>query len=173
MYYLKEMIGEDKVNAALRSLIDSLAYKGPPFPTALSAVRAFRQVTPDTLQYLIEDMFENITLFSNRVTDASFKRSGDGYDVTVKTSSEKFRADSLGKETAIPVSDYIDIAVFAEPVDDRKLGVPLVLKRMKVTAKENVFSFRVKEKPYQAGIDPYHYLVDRIADDNVKKITEE
>ena len=31
MYYLKEMIGEEQVNAALRTMIDSFAYSGPPY----------------------------------------------------------------------------------------------------------------------------------------------
>lgn len=172
MYYLKEMIGEDKVNQALRSLIDSFAYRQPPYPTSLSAVRAFRQVTPDSLQYLIDDLFGHITLFSNRVLEASYKKTGGEYEVTLKTSSQKFRADSLGKETEIPVNDYIDIGVFAKPPGKRNLtGKPLVLTRVKITQKENVFTFRTKEKPYQAGIDPYNYLIDRIPDDNLKSLS--
>ncbi|MBK6963659.1 MAG: hypothetical protein IPH20_06830 [Bacteroidales bacterium] len=75
MYYLKEMIGEDKVNEALRTLIDTFAYKQPPYATSLSAVRAFRQVTPDTLQYLIGDLFENITVFSNRMLKADYRKA--------------------------------------------------------------------------------------------------
>ena len=170
MYYLKEMIGEEKVNQALRMLIDSLAYKQPPWPTSWSAVRAFRKVTPDTLQYLIDDLFVNITIFSNRVTETSWHMTGNEYEVTLKTSSEKFRADTLGKETPIQVNDYIDIGVFAEPTDKKNLGKPLILKRLKVTQRDQFFTFRMKEKPYQAGIDPYNYLIDRIPDDNVKKM---
>lgn len=173
MYYLKEMIGEEKVNGALHSLIDSFAYKQPPYATSLSAVRAFRKATPDSLQYLIDDMFENITLFSNRTVDAKYKKVGEEYEVSFKTTSEKFRSDSLGKEKVIPLSDYMDIGIFAEGKSKKNLGNPLLLKRMKLTAKDNVFTFRVKEKPYQVGIDPYNYLVDRIPDDNLKKVTEE
>ena len=73
MYYLKEMIGENKVNEALHSLLDSLAYKNPPYPTSLSAIRAFRKVTPDSLKYLMDDLFENITLFSNRPLKPNIK----------------------------------------------------------------------------------------------------
>jgi len=76
MYYLKEMIGDKKVNEALKSLIDSFAYKQPPYPTSISAVNAFRKVTPDSLQYLIDDMFENITIFSNRTIDTKYKKVG-------------------------------------------------------------------------------------------------
>jgi ABC-2 type transport system permease protein len=171
MYYLKEMIGENNVNTALRSLVDSFAYRQPPYPVSTAAVSRFRAVTPDSLQYLIDDMFENITLFSNRVTDATWKKAGNEYVVTLKTESEKFRADSLGTESPRPVGDYIDIGVFAAPAD-KGIGKPLVMQRVKITGKNNSFTFRTSEKPYQAGIDPYNYLVDRQPSDNLRKVSE-
>jgi ABC-2 type transport system permease protein len=172
MYYLKEMIGENKVNLALRSLIDTFAYKHPPYLTSLSALRAFKKVTPDSLHYLLDDMFENITLFSNRVLESSYKKVGNEFVVTVKTNSEKYRADSLGKETQIDVKDFIDIGVFAKPESNKNLGKVLAFKRVKLSKKENEFTFKIKEKPYNVGIDPYNYLIDRIPDDNVKITTE-
>lgn len=172
MYYLKEMIGEKNVNHALENLIKTYGYKNPPYPTSIAAVNEFKKVTPDSLQYLIKDMFENITLFSNRMLDARYKKTAAGYEVTLKTTSEKFRADSLGKETVIPVADYIDIAVFAAPENDSNLGKVLVYKRVKITKKDNTYTFNTKELPYQAGIDPYNYLIDRVPDDNVKKLEE-
>ncbi|MCX6248067.1 MAG: M1 family aminopeptidase [Bacteroidetes bacterium] len=173
MYYLKEMIGENKVNEALRSLIDSFAYKQPPYPTSLSAIRAFRKVTPDSLQYLVDDLFENITLFSNRMMKADYKKYGNEYEVTLKTSSEKFRADSLGREKNIPIADYIDIGIFGKPVNNINLGKPILLQRIRLTRKENTFTFRIKEKPYQAGIDPYNYLIDRNTEANLKTFQDE
>ncbi len=170
MYYLKEMIGEKKVNEALRSLIDSFAYAQPPYPVSPMAIRAFMRVTPDSLQYLIDDLFENITLFSNRMEDATVKKSGNEYEVTLRTSSEKFRADSLGKERGIPVTDYVDIGIFALPAGKNNPGKPLLLKRVKITKRDNLFTFRVHEKPYQAGIDPYNYLIDRTPEDNLKTV---
>ncbi|WP_264524442.1 ABC transporter permease/M1 family aminopeptidase [Flavobacterium sp. N502536] len=169
MYYLKEMIGEKKVNQALKNLVDTYAYKNPPFPTSIGVVNELRKVTPDSLQYLISDMFENITLFSNRMLEAKYKKVGSEYEITLKTTSEKFRSDALGKETQIPVADYIDIAVFAEPKDGSGLGKVLVYKRLKITKKNNVYVFKTKEKPFEAGIDPYNYLIDRVPDDNLKK----
>ena len=173
MYYLKEMIGEEKVNQALRSLVDSFGYKPAPFPVSINAVNAFKKVIPDSLQYLIADLFENITLFSNRILTANYKKKGNEYEVTFTTKSEKFRADSLGKETALPIADYIDIGVFAEPANKKNLGKALVYERVKLTKGQNSFVFTVKNKPYQVGIDPYNYLIDRIPDDNLKKLSGE
>ncbi len=170
LYYLKEMIGEEQVNQALRTLLDSFAYQPPPYPTSLSALRAFRAVTPDSLQYLITDMFEHITLFSNRIADVNYKKTGDEYEVKITTISEKFIADSLGKETPVAINDFIDIGLFTEGKDQKNLGKPVLIKRFRINKKENEFVFRVKEKPYQAGIDPYNYLIDRIPDDNLKRL---
>jgi hypothetical protein len=164
------MIGENNVNQALRSLINDHAYKGAPYPTAHAAVNAFQKVTPDSLQYLIDDLFRNITLFSNKVVETGYKKVGNEYEVSIKTMSEKFRADSLGREKTVPVNDYIDVGVFGEANGQVQLGKPLALQRVRITKPENLFTFRVREKPVKAGIDPYLYLVDRQLEDNVKKL---
>ncbi|WP_374551505.1 M1 family aminopeptidase [Flavobacterium sp.] len=172
LYYFKEMIGEQNVNKAMNNLITKFAYKNPPYPTSIDAVREFKAVTPDSLQYLVSDLFENITLFSNRTMSVKYKKIGAEYEVKITTSSEKFRSTALGKETSQPLADYIDIGVFSESDNDQNLGKPLVYKRIKITKKDNIFTFRAKEKPSKAGIDPYNYLVDRIPDDNIKSTEE-
>ena len=70
------------------------------------------------------------------------------------------------------MADYVDIGVFGVPVNKYNLGKPLLLKRLKLTNRANVFTFRVKEKPVQAGIVPYNYLIDRTPDDNLKTFDE-
>ncbi|TVQ10924.1 MAG: hypothetical protein EA361_13245 [Bacteroidetes bacterium] len=170
MYYLKEMIGEDKVNKALVSLLEQYAYREPPYATSMSAVRAFRQVTPDSLQYVIDDLFETITLFSNRVVNATYEKDGDEYVVTLTTLSEKFRADSLGVQTPVPLNDYIDIGIFARPVNGLRLGEPLHYERVYITQAENTFVRRVSAQPRDAGIDPYNYLIDRQPETNVRRV---
>lgn len=170
MYYLKEMIGEQQVNKALRSLLDTFAYKQPPYATSLSALRAFKAVTPDSLQYLITDMFEHVTLFSNRVASVTSKPVGKEYEVTIRTVSEKFRPDTLGKERPIAVNDYMDVGLFMAPRGKEKVGKPIQIQRVHVRQRDNTYTFRVAQKPDRAGIDPYNYLIDRIPDDNIKTV---
>jgi ABC-2 type transport system permease protein len=78
----------------------------------------------------------------------------------------------LGKETTMPVADYIDIGVFTESDHEDNLGTPLVFQRVKINRKDNTYTFKVKEEPYEVGIDPYNYLVDRLPDDNMKRLDE-
>jgi ABC-2 type transport system permease protein len=49
----------------------------------------------------------------------------------------------------------------------------LVYKRVLFTTKDNEFSFLVDEEPYEVGIDPYNYLIDRLPADNVKRVLKE
>ncbi|MCB0812990.1 MAG: hypothetical protein KDB87_07475, partial [Flavobacteriales bacterium] len=60
----------------------------------------------------------HITLYDNRLLSASAVPSGKGYDVTVKLSCAKFHADSLGRETTMPMNDWIDVGLQREAVDD-------------------------------------------------------
>lgn len=173
MYYLKEMIGEKAVNAALRSLAGDYAYREPPYPTAYALVDRFRQNTPDSLNYLITDLFETMTIFNNRTTKASYSKLPNGqYRVTVNVESEKFRADSLGRETPVKLDDWIDVGVYGKPAEGKKQGVLLTNRREHFRRKTGTYSFVVKDEPYEAGIDPISYLIDRIPDDNLKKVTK-
>ncbi|HEX5003480.1 MAG TPA: M1 family aminopeptidase [Bacteroidia bacterium] len=171
LYYLREMIGEDHMNAALKSLIDEYAYKEPPYPTVYAAIDAIRAQTPDSLQYLIKDLFETITVFNNRAVSATVEKLGnERYNVTLNYECNKYRADSLGKQTAIPVSDWIEVGVYAKPEGDAEIGKKLYLGLHHITASKGKITVMVPALPYQAGIDPRNLLVDLVGDDNLVKI---
>jgi len=172
LYYLKEMIGEEAVNRALRKVIHQYAYAQPPYPTSYALVDALREQTPPELQYLIKDLFEDITIFSNRTLTATAQQRSDGkYDVTINVEAQKFKADAKGNETEVPVNDWIDIGAFAPPPKGKKYGETLYRERVHITQKESKFTFTTAKAPEKAGIDPFALLIDRIPDDNTKSVT--
>ncbi|MGB7729657.1 MAG: M1 family aminopeptidase, partial [Candidatus Acidiferrum sp.] len=174
LYYMKEMIGEDAVNRALRKLIHQYAYAPPPYPTSYALVDALREETPPNLQYLIKDLFEDITLFSNRTLAATAVKRTDGkYDVTINVEARKFKADAKGNETEVPVDDWIDIGAFAKPASGKKYGDTLYRQRMHITQRNSMFTFTTDQLPEKAGIDPFALLIDRIPDDNMKNVAME
>lgn len=171
MYYLKEMLGEAQVNTALRAFLERFKYKEPPYPTSAHVIEEFEKQTPDSLKYIIQDLFWDITLFENRMKEASVKDLGNGqWEVTIQTESRKLKADELGKEQEVPVNDWMEIGAFAKPEGDKKYGKTLHRQRVKITQRDNTFTFKVSEKPEKAGIDPFSLLVDREPKDNVKKM---
>lgn len=169
MYYLKEMIGEDNVNAALRDFLEPFRYADPPYPVSLDALDAFYAHTPDSLHYVIKDLFEDITLFENRCQEMSAKDLGNGkWEVTIQIECRKLKADELGKETEVPINDYIEIGAFAKPASGKKYGKTLHRERVHITQPVSTFTFTVDEKPDKAGVDPFSLLVDRNPEDNLK-----
>ncbi len=170
MYYLREMVGEEAINAALRQLIREFAYQGPPYPTSADLLTALRQQIPDTYQYLLSDLFEEITLFANRTKDATVVERPDGtFDVTIQVECRKFKADKQGVESEVPVDDWIEIGALAEPEKGKRYGATLYRERRKITETENQFTFTVTEMPRRVGIDPFALLIDRLPSDNLKK----
>src|SRR6185503_5889015 len=93
MYSLREMVGADSVNAALRRFYTQYAEKGPPYPTSLDLMRELRAVTPDSLQYVLDDLFETITLWDVKTDAAKVKRVGNEWRMTVNVTGRKLRAD--------------------------------------------------------------------------------
>ncbi|RYD69969.1 MAG: hypothetical protein EOP84_27480 [Verrucomicrobiaceae bacterium] len=52
------------------SLVSAWTTKGPPYATSKEFTDAFREETPPEYAYLIEDLFETITLYDNRAVGA-------------------------------------------------------------------------------------------------------
>lgn len=171
MYYLREMIGEEAVNRALRKVLQQYGYAPAPYPTSYQLVDALREETPEPLRYLIKDLFEDITLFSNRTLSARARKRADGkYDVTIEVESKKFKADDKGNEREVPVNDWIEIGALAKPLKGNKYGKLLYRERIHRTEAKGAYTFTVGELPDTAGIDPLSLLIDRIPDDNLKKV---
>jgi ABC-2 type transport system permease protein len=168
MYALQDLIGEDRVNHALRGIVEEYGHRDDVFPTSLDVVNAFKDITPDSLQYFITDLFETITLWENKAKSASYVELEDGrYKVALEVLSHKFRADSIGNQTEIPIQDYIDIGVLGENDEE------LYLKKHKLTQNETDIEIIVDEKPIRAGIDPYLVLLDRERDNNLVEVKKQ
>jgi ABC-type transport system involved in multi-copper enzyme maturation permease subunit len=167
MYALRDAIGEEKVNAALRSIISKWAFHGPPYVRTVELIEAFRAVTPPERQSMITDLFETITLYDNKTTEAKATKLPDGrYKVTFTVESKKLRADGAGNEKPVPVDEWLDIGVLAGPDDEQVLA----LEKRHLTQPKATYELIVKSKPGKAGIDPLNKLIDRNPEDNVKTV---
>ncbi len=170
MYYLKEMIGEDKINLVLKDLVDRFAYKEAPFPTSKDLIDGLREVTPDDLRYVLDDLFADIILFANRTTQAEYEQLEDGrYKIYLGVICEKFRADAKGEEASVELNDWIEIGAFAAPEPGKRYGKTLHRERKRITSREASFQFVVESLPEKVGIDPFALLIDRVPGDNLQK----
>jgi hypothetical protein len=167
MHILRDYIGEESVNAALRQSIEKYGNTGPPFATSRDLYAELRAVTPDSLHTLLEDLFETITLWDLRTDEATIEPAGNGeYRVTIDVVARKIRADSVGNEAEVAMDDMVEIGVFAAG-EGAGLGESIYLKRHRIRDGEQTLVISVPREPARAGIDPYRKLFDRARDDNV------
>ena len=136
----------------------------------LDFIRA--EARPDQ-QALITDLFEKISFYDDRVEEATAKKRSDGrYDVTLKLHAAKRYADGKGKETAGKLDDWMDVGVFARGPSGKEADEKvLYLQRHRITSENPVIKVVVDALPYEAGLDPYNKLIDRVSDDNRKRVS--
>ena len=163
-YALKDYLGEETVNKVLREYINDMAFQKPPFTRSIDLVNRFKLAAPKGKKYLIEDLFETITLYSNQTKNAYVTKKDDQYEVVITSINKKFRSSSLGVEAEVPMDDYVDVGVYDEK------GNTLYLEKHKAKSGENVFNIQLKTKPYKAGVDPINKLIDKNPKNHILKV---
>ena len=173
MYRLKEELGAERVNAALRTFLERNKFKGAPYPTAKELVDLFRaQARPDQ-QEMITDLFEKITLYDLRVISARSTRRADGRsDVAITYEAHKVYADGQGRETEAPMTDVVDFGVFRrDPQKDKFSAADVVsVRRIPVQSGVHTVNLTVEGTGAFAGIDPYNKLIDRKPDAHISAV---
>jgi hypothetical protein len=171
MYALRETIGEEKVNAALRTLLDRFRSGEPPYPTSLDLYAQLRAVTPPATHYLLKDLFEEITFWDLRTKAARVKPAADGaYEVTLDLEAYKLKVGTAAREKRVPMSELVDIGIYGPSKDGWTLGEPLYVRKHRIRSGTQSITVTVPRRPASAGIDPNFTLLDRKRDDNMKPV---
>jgi ABC-2 type transport system permease protein len=174
MHHLCQILGEDRVNAALRRYLDRFRFKSAPYPRSLDLIAEFRKGASPAENRLITDLFEKITIYDVRAKTAKTRKLPDGrYETTLTIEAHKYYADGRGKESEAPLTEFFGFGVFSSwpgwgPFDARDM-----LGRRSVAVHSGVqqVQFITAAKPTFAGTDPYDVLIDRNSDDNVVATT--
>ncbi len=162
MYALQDFIGEERVNRALKRYVEKVRFQGPPYTGSTELLSFIREETPPEYQYLLEDLFETITLYDNRAVSATMRKNAQGtWDVTLKVIAKKYRSDEKGEQKELDFNDWMDVGALDEN------GEALFLEKRKVPKGESEITFTVPVKPAQVGVDPLNKLIDRTSSDNV------
>jgi ABC-2 type transport system permease protein len=191
LYAMSDYLGEKNFNNILKGYVKEVAFQEAPYTNSIEFVNHIRRGTPEKYQYLIDDMFENITLYDNKVEKATSKKLANGkYQVDITFLVSKYRSAADGKKVykdkngrtliqkgktdieSYPLNDYIEVGVFGEKIKkgDFELENELYNKKYKIDKINNKVSIIVNEKPVEVGVDPYNKLIDTNSEDNRKKL---
>ena len=175
MYLLKDQMGEEAVNRALRALIADYGLKSAPYPTSRDLIKHLRAQAAPEQQDLITDLFENITMYDLKVTGSrKTQLAGGKWNVAIDVEAHKRYADAKGAEKDAPLDGSFDIGVFTAEPGKKEFNEASVLslQRQRVRTGKQTFSVVVDKEPSYVGFDPYNKYVDRDSEDNVMKVEE-
>ncbi|MCC5880540.1 MAG: ABC transporter permease [Idiomarina sp.] len=172
MYALRDYLGEEAVNTALRNLIDEFQYAHQPYPNTRDLIRLLREQATDEQQVLITDMFERIVLFDLQTTDAEMTELDNGrWQLSLTIEAQKLEADSMGQEESVDFTQSFDIgALRAHPDNINEADEVLYLEKHQISRGTNNIVIELDERPAFAGIDPFVKLISRDVSRNVRAV---
>ncbi len=173
LFALRNYIGKDSVNNALRRMLHNFGSE-PPLPTTLDFYRELQAVTPDSLQYLVHDLFAANTFWELETAQATAQQIGAaGWAVRLEVEARKVTVDSIGNETTIPMNDWIEVGVYAPRAAAEPTTKVLYLQKHFLGSGKQTIILHVPELPGRAGIDPNHLMIDLEMEDNTKRVQVE
>jgi ABC-2 type transport system permease protein len=166
---LSEYVGEERVNGALRSLVEKKTADGS-LATTLDLYQELQAVTPDSLRSLLRDLFEVNAwwTFDTRQATAVPTEAGT-WEVTLEVEARKVVGDSAGVEREMPMNEWVEIGIFAAAQPGEVLGKPLYVQKHRISSGKQTITVTVPQEPARGGIDPYN-LLDWEEGDNIEAI---
>lgn len=157
-YRLKDLLGEERVNAVLARYIQDVAFQAPPFTRSVDLVDRFKQGASAWEKERIEELFDQMVLQDNRTASVTYCKTDAGkYLVTIHSIHQKWRCDEEGNESPLPLDDLIDVGIYDAS------GKLIYLEKHKVDQEQTTFQIEVDQEPAKAGIDPLNKLIDRLS----------
>lgn len=163
LYALSEYIGDDSINAALRSLLEKHRPQNAPLATTLDLYRELQAVTPDSMKYLLHDLFEVNTYWELKIQNASAKESKGTWQLTFDVHARKKVSDIAGVQSEVKMNEWIEIEIF----DDQDRSI--YLQKHRIRSGKQTITVTLQHKPARAAIDPNYLLIELNTDDNAVK----
>jgi hypothetical protein len=162
LYAIREYIGKDRVDDALRNLLRKHG-SGGPLATSMDLYRELQAVTPDSYHYLLRDLFEKNTFWDLATEQATAKQTPAGaWQVTIHVRARKAVVDEAGIETEAPMDDWVETGVYAED--------QAYVEKRRMRSGRQTITVTTPWKPTRAGIDPNNLLLDLDTEKHVKDV---
>lgn len=167
--YLAELVGVERLEAVLARFRERWRYQGPPFPTVTDFLTHLRGELPAEVHPQIHDIFEKVTTWQLKITDARAWPDGERWQVEIEVDARKRYTRGLGEQDEAELNTPIFVGVFASrgfAEADR-----IEMRREDLPTGASTLRWTVDRKPVQVAIDPYLLLPDLRPQDNVRAVT--
>lgn len=162
MYAIRQQIGEQAVNKALRSLITDYADYDLA-ATSLDLVNALYNVAEPADHVFIDNWFKRIIHYDLAIYTADVTQQQDGvYRLDLPITASRNEVDETGTETPLLFDHPVEIAVSFEA------GETIYSKQL--IAGENIISLDLDTKPVSVSLDPAYKLIDVNRSNNTTRL---
>ncbi len=173
MWRLKEVLGAQVVNRALRRMLAAHAFRAAPWPDTREFLQDLREEAGPGHDLLIGDLFERITLYDLKASDAHAERRPDGrYTLRFTVTAHKRYADGRGRESEAALDEELPVGAFTREPGKAGYAAAAVLADaiLRVHAGSQQLTLVVDQAPRFAGIDPFNTCIDRNSEDNLTPV---
>jgi hypothetical protein len=162
MHQLKVLIGEEKVNLALKNFLNHYKYPNP-FPDSEALLKEIYAVTDKKLHSKLDEMFKQIITYSSKIEAVSSIKKNGFYEVSFKAFSQKYKENGTGQRKQIANDATIHIGIYDE--NGNLFNYTFPIQNNTIEGK-----IKLKTKPQRIVIDPYLMNIDTFIKDNEKEI---
>ena len=171
MYALREYIGADRVAGALRTLVSGRRPGVPPLPTTRDLYRELAAATPDSMGYLVADLFAANTAWELETDSVHMRPAAAGMvELTLDIRARKLVIDTAGVEREVPMNDLVEIGAYANGEGDAP-GASVYRRMHRIQSGAQRITIIVPATAAWAGVDPRNLLFDFEPGNNVQAVT--
>jgi len=157
------LIGEEALNKAMQEFLAHYKYSYP-YPEAEDFMSILSGFVPDTLNAVINEMFNEIAIYDHMINKAVCKEGSDALFATTLTfTTEKRLYDKEGRPEVVEPNIWLEVGL----LDDEEL---FSVQKVLVMQRENTVQIISKRKPNEVVIDPYHMTLDVTPFNNTSKL---
>ncbi len=168
MTALRDLIGEEKVNLALRNLLAKHRY--PKRPTSLDVLNEYYLVSDSVHHPIIADLFARVVFHDFKLDSAIVKESNNTFITELNITALKYILDEMtNTEFKETINDSIEVAFYSGFPEDENQNMTL-LKKVKLEKENTIISITSDQKPKFIKIDPNRYRIDRSLEDNIIEV---
>ncbi|MFH7014298.1 ABC transporter permease/M1 family aminopeptidase [Flavobacterium sp. FlaQc-52] len=162
MHQLRLLIGEKKVNLALKNFLHHYRYPNQ-IPDSENLLDEIYAVTDPKLHPKLDEMFKQIITYSSNITSVESQKKDGFYEVAFRANSKKYTENATGKQTLLSNDALMDVGIYDE--NGKLFCYPFLIQNNVIKGK-----IKLKSKPQLLVIDPYLKNIDTFIKDNQKEI---
>ncbi|CAL2093075.1 M1 family aminopeptidase [Tenacibaculum sp. 190524A02b] len=165
---LKDLVGEEKMNQAIKNVVDRFKDLDEPQVLSIDLLNEFYQITPKEYHHLIDDWFQKIIRYDLKINYSKTEKLADtSYQTTLNVSVKRFEIFSDSSEEETTINEPISIGFFDKQVQSANKKEILYLKSHHINSNETEIILKTSKKPKFIVIDPYGYRPEKDKVDNV------